>query len=85
MRIWGRGARVGAFDKLRAGSRDSRQDASAIAVSRVLRSEPYGVRDYDPLTLAGGTIFLAVIATEASLLPTLRINRIDPAIPLRME
>ena len=57
----------------------------SFAVLRVLRSELFGVRDYDPLTLALVTIFLAVIATAASLLPTLRITRIDPAITLRME
>jgi ABC-type antimicrobial peptide transport system permease subunit len=59
--------------------------ALSFAVLRVLRSELYGVRDYDPLTLAVVTIFQAVIATVASLLPTLRITRIDPAITLRME
>jgi ABC-type antimicrobial peptide transport system permease subunit len=59
--------------------------ALSFVVLRVLRSELFGVRDYDPLTLALVTIFLAVIATAASLLPTLRITRIDPAITLRME
>ena len=52
---------------------------------RVLRSELYGVRDYDPLTLTLVPIFLGVIAALASFLPTLRITRIDPAVTLRME
>jgi predicted permease len=52
---------------------------------RVLRSELYGVRDYDPLTLATVPVVIAVIAVAASFLPTLRLTRIDPAVTLRME
>ena len=52
---------------------------------RVLRSELFGVRDYDPLTLTVVPIVIAVIAIAASFLPTLRVTRIDPAVTLRME
>ncbi len=52
---------------------------------RILRSELYGVRDYDPLTLTVVPAFVALIAAVASFLPTLRITRIDPAVTLRME
>jgi len=52
---------------------------------RVLRSELFGVRDYDPLTLTIVPMLIAVIAVAASFLPTLRITRIDPAVTLRME
>jgi predicted permease len=52
---------------------------------RVLRSELFGVRDYDPLTLTIVPMVIAVIAVAASFLPTLRITRIDPAVTLRME
>ena len=52
---------------------------------RILRSELYGVRDYDPLTLTLVPSFVAVVAAVASFLPTLRIVRIDPAVTLRME
>jgi ABC-type lipoprotein release transport system permease subunit len=52
---------------------------------RVLRSELYGVRDYDPLTFICVPLVIAVIAAAASFLPTLRITRIDPAVTLRME
>lgn len=52
---------------------------------RVLRSELYGIRDYDPLTLTAVPIVIAVVATAAIFLPTLRIIRIDPAVTLRME
>jgi ABC-type antimicrobial peptide transport system permease subunit len=59
--------------------------ALSFIVLRVLRSELYGVRDYDPLTLAVISIFIALIGAVASFLPTLRITRIDPAVTLRME
>ncbi len=52
---------------------------------RVLRSEIYGVRDYDPLTLIVVPALIAMIAALASFLPTLRIARIDPAVTLRSE
>jgi len=59
--------------------------ALSFAVLRVLQSELYGVRDYDPLTLTVVPVILAVIATAASFLPTMRITRIDPSETLRME
>ena len=59
--------------------------ALSFVALRVLRSEIYGVRDYDPLTLTVVPILLAVIAAAASFLPTLRITRIDPSTTLRTE
>jgi predicted permease len=52
---------------------------------RVLKSELYGVGIYDPVTLVGAPALLALIALAASLLPTMRISRIDPALTLRSE
>ena len=59
--------------------------ALSLVVLRVLRSELYGVGDYDPLTLITVPIILAIIAAGASFLPALRITRIDPSQTLRME
>jgi predicted permease len=59
--------------------------ALSFLVLRVLRTQLYGVRDYDPLTLATVPLVIAVIAVAASFLPTLRLTRIDPAVTLRME
>jgi len=59
--------------------------ALSFAALRVLRSEIYGVRHYDPLTLTVVPILLAVIAGAASFLPTLHITRIDPSTTLRTE
>ena len=52
---------------------------------RVLSSEIYGVRTYDPVTFVAVPVLLAVIALAASFLPTLRISRIAPAETLRSE
>jgi putative ABC transport system permease protein len=52
---------------------------------RVLRSELYGVGVYDPLTLVAAPLLLVLVALVASLLPVLRISRIDPAQTLRSE
>jgi len=59
--------------------------ALSFLVLRVLRSQLYGVKDYDPLTLTIVPVMIAVIAVAASFLPTLRLTRIDPAETLRME
>jgi ABC-type lipoprotein release transport system permease subunit len=52
---------------------------------RVLQSQLYGVRLFDPLTLAGVPLLLAVIAVTASFVPALRVAQIDPAETLRAE
>jgi predicted permease len=57
---------------------------SFVAV-RFLRSEIFGVGQYDPLTLTIVPLILLAISAAASYLPTLRIARIDPARTLRME
>ena len=54
-------------------------------VLRVLRSEIYGVGIYDPLTLMGTSLILALITAIATLIPAARIARIDPAKTLRSE
>jgi len=57
---------------------------SLVAV-RVLSSEIYGVRTYDPVTFIAVPALLALIAAIASFLPTIRIGRIQPAETLRAE
>ena len=59
--------------------------ALSFAALRVLRSELYGVRGYDPLTLTIVPVILAVIAAAARFLPTLRITKIDPSATLRTQ
>lgn len=51
----------------------------------VMRSVLYGVAVFDPPTLLAVTATLALITLAATLLPALRIARIDPATTLRDE
>jgi ABC-type antimicrobial peptide transport system permease subunit len=59
--------------------------AISLAALRVLSSQLYGVKAYDPVTLLAVLLVLALIAVAASFLPTLRIIRIEPAETLRAE
>ena len=52
---------------------------------RVIQSWLYGVGVYDPETLAAVVVILFAFALMATILPTLRIARIDPAMTLREE
>lgn len=59
--------------------------ACSFFVLRVMKSAIYGVGTYDPVTLISVPLLLVAIAAVASLLPALRIARIDPAATLRAE
>ncbi|MFT4111836.1 ABC transporter permease [Silvibacterium sp.] len=52
---------------------------------RVLASYLYGVKPWDPVTMAAVIALLALAAAAASLTPALRIGQIDPAETLRAE
>ena len=59
--------------------------AISLFVLRVLRSQLYGIRYYDPLTLALVVAAILTIAVLASVLPALRLANLDPAETLRTE
>jgi ABC-type antimicrobial peptide transport system permease subunit len=59
--------------------------ACCFFVLRVMKSAIYGVGTYDPVTLVTVPLLLTGVAAAASLLPALRIARIDPAETLRAE
>ncbi|HEX3985645.1 MAG TPA: ADOP family duplicated permease [Acidobacteriaceae bacterium] len=59
--------------------------ACCFFVLRVMKSSIYGVGTYDPVTLLTVPLVLLAIAAAASVLPALRIARIDPAETLRAE
>jgi ABC-type antimicrobial peptide transport system permease subunit len=52
---------------------------------RLIKSQLFGVKPYDPPTLAAVLGILVVAATAAAFLPTRRIANIDPASTLRAE
>jgi predicted permease len=57
----------------------------ALFAVRVLKSQLYGVRLYDPLTLVAVPLLLAFVAAVATCVPTLRVAKVDPAETLRAE
>jgi ABC-type antimicrobial peptide transport system permease subunit len=54
-------------------------------VLRAMRSVVYGVGVYDGATIVGVMVVLAAVTLAATILPTQRVARIDPAKTLREE
>ena len=54
-------------------------------VARFIRSFLFGVAPSDPMTLAGASLTLALIAALASWIPARRAGRVDPADALRAD
>ena len=59
--------------------------AGALAAARVLEAYLWGVQPRDPLTLAAVVGTLLIVALVASIIPALRVLRLDPAMTLRAE
>jgi len=57
----------------------------ALLGGRLMQSQLYGVRTYDPLTLLGAILVLAVSAAFAGFLPARRAASIEPMNALRTE
>ncbi len=58
---------------------------AAIGVGKVLAGQLYGVKPWDPVTLVGATVVLALCAAAAGLLPAWRASGIDPVQALRVD
>ena len=58
---------------------------TALAVSRLVASRLYGLKNSDPATMVGATLVLAAVAVAAALIPALRASRVDPIRALRYE
>ena len=56
-----------------------------MASSGLIRSLLWGVQANDPLTFAIVILTLLVVAAVASVLPALRVKRLDPVSLLRSE
>jgi len=57
----------------------------ALGAGRLLASQLYGIRSYDPVALLGTGVVLALVALTASYLPARRAAHVDPNIALRAE
>jgi predicted permease len=59
--------------------------AGALAAVRLLRSFLWGVQPTDPITFVTVVVGLLAVAFMASIIPALRVLRLDPALTLRAE
>jgi ABC-type antimicrobial peptide transport system permease subunit len=59
--------------------------AAALALTRLLASQLFGVSATDPATYVGLAAVILAVSLAASLVPALRAIRIDPMIALRAE
>jgi len=57
----------------------------ALLLSRLIRSQLYGVSSFDPLSLAAGTVLVITVAMLAAILPAKRAASIEPMKALRTE
>ena len=57
----------------------------ALIAGRLMRSQLYGVRTYDPLTIGIAVLVLSFFAALAGFIPARRAARIEPMTALRIE
>jgi putative ABC transport system permease protein len=57
----------------------------AMLLSKVMQGMVFGISTNDPLTLAGVTLFLGVVALLACYIPARRASKVDPLDALRYE
>jgi putative ABC transport system permease protein len=59
--------------------------AGALLLTRLMRSQLFGVQPTDPVTYAAVAFFLGSVALLASWLPARKAARVDPITALRNE
>lgn len=58
---------------------------AALAATRPIASQLYGLKPTDPITLAAATLFILAVAALAAYIPARRAMRVDPLVALRYE
>lgn len=59
--------------------------AASLLLLRLIASQIYGVKTYDPITLIGVVIVLSLVGLAACYIPSVRATRVDPLVSLRYE
>jgi ABC-type antimicrobial peptide transport system permease subunit len=57
----------------------------AFVAARLLSSLLFGIAPDDPLSFAGTTVVLVIVAVSAAVVPARRALRVDPLVSLRSE
>jgi ABC-type antimicrobial peptide transport system permease subunit len=58
---------------------------AALSLSRLVRSQLFGVSPADPLTIGAAAVTLALVALLAGYIPARRASRVQPVLALRAE